>query len=119
MTWCCEIEEINKFLKEAKPNDIFTYFVGGSIQDSILAKEIGKTLYDYSTRGIGYLVQKRVKGYLEFNHYFVKASSVPAIRLIPFAGREMEHWQKLNKGVHRHGSNQGTGEDRAKRHYSV
>ncbi len=108
MSWCCEIDEIHNFIKTAAPNDRLEYFIGVSIQDTILSKEIAKITYKYAERGLVYLVQKRAIGYYyDFHHYMIKASYTPIYRLVPLSDEKTEQLRRT-RGVRNYGKDQRT-----------
>lgn len=116
MTWCCELEELNKFIQESKPGEIFKYCTACSVQDTIVSKEIGKLVYVHSTKGLCYLYQKRsINYYFDFDHFIIKASSPPVYSLVPLADEKTEelrrkrgarnyvhHQRVINEGLRRH-----------------
>lgn len=82
--WYCELSELQKFVDTAKPREMFRYYTGPCIQNSLLAKNIGSVAYDEASRGNIYLVQKRRSDHTPYFDYFaIKASKPPVYRLIP------------------------------------
>ena len=65
--------------------DQFTYYMGYSLTDTIMANEVRKLTYKLATEGKVYLVQKRdieQKGAFWFT--IIKASTPPVHKLVPF-----------------------------------
>lgn len=99
MTWACDIVSFKKFLGTAKPNDKFNYYLGYSLMDSVVAKELQKIAYEQALKGEVYLVQKKVD--LNYTEYImVKASRPPVLRLVPLASDRKP--PTINRGTFRY-----------------
>lgn len=87
--WVCDPIDIKRFVDGgAKPKAKFLYYYGSSLQDSLLATQIGKLAYQASQKGYVYLVQKRIRSH-EYEYYMIKASRYPAIKLVPLTDEKL------------------------------
>jgi len=94
--WCCEIPDFDHFCLTAKPNTRFTYFVGPSIQMSILARTLQKRTYRCAVQGEIYLVQKRfdIDRHV-FEYMAIKASRAPVVSLLPYSEEKLAQVRRL------------------------
>jgi hypothetical protein len=84
--WVAEIPDIHKFLVSAKSNNVFTYFIGQDLSDSIMSRKVANMVYNYAVNGMVYLVRKRYKNDRSlFEYILIKASSPPSKKLVPLA----------------------------------
>lgn len=83
MSWSCELKDLNKFVASALPNEKFIYYVGYSISETIIGKELAKITYNWSAHGRIYLVQRRISNW-EYDYIAIKANIPPVNKLVPF-----------------------------------
>jgi len=104
--WCAETNDLLTFIEKARPCEIFIYYTGNSLSDSILSKEMGKLTFKLSQAGKGYLVQKRYKAFYYFDFFFIKASKNPVPSLVPFSDEKFRTKHQIDRGAHMyHGQN--------------
>lgn len=92
--WCCEKGDLNWFLKNAIPGQMFIYYKG-YMYDSLLGKALGSEIYKLAIKGLVYLVQKRSSDYRGFNYYLIKASKPPIISLVPLTDEKLAELGKV------------------------
>lgn len=81
--------ELELFATTAKPLDQMVYFWGRHLAETIISQEVQKIAYEYATKGLIYLVQKRNElDKYEFLYIAIKASKPPLIKLVPLSDKD-------------------------------
>lgn len=90
------VEKFIHWSDNAKPGDVYSYYEGYNLSDSILGREIRKVTYRFSVMGEVYLVQSRRRDRLGvFIWHAIKASKPPVYRLLPFSEEQIKQLSKI------------------------
>lgn len=88
--WCCEIPDLHEFMFEAKPGERFTYFIGFTLTETLISKQLRKLVYSYAVKGLVYIFQPRFKmDPTLFEFICIKASSPPVLSLLPYSEEKL------------------------------
>ena len=97
--YCAEKEELNLFLKEARPLTKFVYY-SGYLDSHLLGRALAGEIYEKATKGIVYLVRQRSVAHQGFDYICIKASKPPVIKLVPLSDEKKTELAKVREVRH-------------------
>lgn len=84
----CNLDDFKWFINNAVYDEKFVYFEGYYLEETPLSREIGRIAYNSALQGKIYLFQKKLRD--KFLYIAIKASSIPAVKLIPFSSEKLK-----------------------------
>jgi len=97
VTQVTSLADIITFLRNARPGDRYCYATAYNLVDTLLTREIQKETYGLATRGLVYLVQRRVDRMGLFDYFIIKASKSPITSLIPYSEEKLKEKKGFTK----------------------